>query len=485
MADLFKLVGSIFIDTNEALDSLKKVDKDTESFGQKLGNLGKTAGKVAVGLGTAVAGVGTAIYKATTEAGANLDAIQKGAQKMNMSYDSYQSLSYVLSRNGAEMSSLSKGIKKMIGDLDDLANGSKKASEKYDALGVSMYNMDGTMRTSEELLFQTIYALADMEDVTKRNAMAQDIFGNSYTELIPMLNSGGDAIEDLVFKADELGLVLSDDMVDAGASFCDQLDDVKDSLNIVMTKIGAQLMPVVQTALAWVMEHMPQIQEFLGQFFSALGEFIQFAIKMIQAVAPVVEKVWEGLIKPILNGVIKFLDFTLSGGFNRMYDTIKSTCDRAIQPFRNMVDSLKNAWSSLTSSLKMPHFSISGTFSLKPLSVPHLGIDWYAKAMENGYIMNQPTIFGLNEDGIPMGGGEAGSEVVVGTHSLNDMIAQAVNETNNAQAQKLDVLIRLVERYLPTIADKEFTIDSDSIYSATNKRATQVANASLKFRGGY
>lgn len=485
MADLFKLVGSIFIDTNEAQDSLKKVDKDTESFGQKLGNLGKTAGKVAVGLGTAVAGVGTAIYKATTEAGANLDAIQKGAQKMNMSYDSYQKLSYVLGRNGAEISSLSKGIKKMTGDLDDLANGSTKASEKYDALGVSMYNADGTMRTSEELMYQTIYALADMEDVTKRNAMAQDIFGNSYTELIPMLNSGGDAIEQLMQQSEDLGLVLSDEMVDAGASFCDQLDDVKDSLGTVMTKIGAQLMPVVQTALAWVMEHMPQIQEFLGQFFDALGEFIQFAIKVIQSVAPVVEKVWNGLIKPVLNAVIKFLDFTLSGGFKRMYENIKKTCEDVIAPFKKMADSLVSMWESVKSRFKMPHFKVEGSFSLFPPSVPHVGIDWYAKAMNEGYILDKPTIFGLNENGIPMGGGEAGSEAVVGTKSLNDMVTNAVVKANNEQAEKLNTLIELVAQYLPVIADKDLVIDSNSLYNATNRRATQVNSANMKFRGGY
>jgi hypothetical protein len=75
--------------------------------------------------------------------------------------------------------------------------------------------------------------------------------------------------------------------------------------------------------------------------------------------------------------------------------------------------------------LKMPHFSVSGKFSLNPLSVPHLSISWYKKAMDNGIIMDKPTIFGAQGNTL-LAGGEAGSEAVVGTKSLMEMIRDAV-----------------------------------------------------------
>ena len=80
--------------------------------------------------------------------------------------------------------------------------------------------------------------------------------------------------------------------------------------------------------------------------------------------------------------------------------------------------------------IKLPHFKISGEFSLNPPSVPSFSIDWYAKAMKNGMILDNATIFGAM-NGKLLGAGEAGSETVVGTQSLMNMIKSAVGETIN------------------------------------------------------
>ena len=81
--------------------------------------------------------------------------------------------------------------------------------------------------------------------------------------------------------------------------------------------------------------------------------------------------------------------------------------------------------------IKLPHFSISGSFSLNPPSIPHFSVQWYKKAMNNGMILNSPTIFGASGNHL-LGGGEAGSEAVVGVSSLMDMIQNAVSNTQLA-----------------------------------------------------
>ena len=95
---------------------------------------------------------------------------------------------------------------------------------------------------------------------------------------------------------------------------------------------------------------------------------------------------------------------------------------------KNTLDDVSNKFHGLDLSLpkvKLPHFSIQGKFSLNPLSVPHLSIDWYKKAMDNGMILNSPTIFGA-AGGKLLGAGEAGPEAVVGADSLRNMIMEAV-----------------------------------------------------------
>ena len=77
--------------------------------------------------------------------------------------------------------------------------------------------------------------------------------------------------------------------------------------------------------------------------------------------------------------------------------------------------------------IKLPHFFNSGNTG--PLGLPKIQVEWYSKAMRNGMILDSPTIFGAS-NGRLLGGGEAGSETIVGTNSLMNMIRQASQGTS-------------------------------------------------------
>ena len=113
------------------------------------------------------------------------------------------------------------------------------------------------------------------------------------------------------------------------------------------------------------------------------------------------------------------------------FESIRSTVVSKIQAAKDGVHSaierIKSffnfSWS--LPKIKLPHFSISGSFSLNPPSVPRLSVDWYAKAMERGMILRNPTICGAM-GGKLLGGGERGAEAVVGVSSLDKMIRRSV-----------------------------------------------------------
>ncbi|MBR3069753.1 MAG: phage tail tape measure protein [Lachnospiraceae bacterium] len=92
--------------------------------------------------------------------------------------------------------------------------------------------------------------------------------------------------------------------------------------------------------------------------------------------------------------------------------------------------------------IKLPHFSVSGGFSINPPSVPHFSVSWYRKAMANGMILNNPTIFGA-AGGKLLGAGEAGAEAVVGVNSLRHMIESAVNKAAGAGEVNNSVVINV------------------------------------------
>lgn len=122
----------------------------------------------------------------------------------------------------------------------------------------------------------------------------------------------------------------------------------------------------------------------------------------------------------------------ISGIFDSIKEKINGTMESAKEKVRNAIEAIKEKFNFSWSlpKLKLPHVSITGSFSLNPPSVPHFSIDWYRKAMADGMILNRPTIFGMKGSHL-LAGGEAGSETVVGTKSLMDMIRSAVSSMAN------------------------------------------------------
>lgn len=169
---------------------------------------------------------------------------------------------------------------------------------------------------------------------------------------------------------------------------------------------------------------------------------------------------------------------SFSNGLGNAYSTVTNILGNIKNKFSNIMDSAKNIVSNAINRiksffnfswslphLKLPHISISGSFSLTPPSVPHFGIDWYKKAMDDGMIMNQPTISGYNAKSNQfLAGGEAGSETVVGTQSLMDMIRGATHDgvVDEVHSLRLDLntLIEFLYNWLPQLANLKLVTDT-------------------------
>ena len=192
------------------------------------------------------------------------------------------------------------------------------------------------------------------------------------------------------------------------------------------------------------------IDNLTGGKLSAVAD--KFKSKMSEAKQAVLNKISE-------------IKNSFSSGLGNAYSTVTNILGNIKNKFSSILEGAKNIVSNAINriksffnfswslpKLKLPHISISGSFSLTPPSVPHFGISWYKKAMDDGMIMNQPTIFGYNAKSNQfLAGGEAGSETVVGTQSLMDMIRVAVNEENASLLEKLDRILTILESYMPFI----------------------------------
>lgn len=126
---------------------------------------------------------------------------------------------------------------------------------------------------------------------------------------------------------------------------------------------------------------------------------------------------------------------TTTSKFQEVKNKITQPIEQAVTAVKNLISNMKSAFSGVSFSLpriKMPHLSVSGSWSFNPPRVPSFSVRWYRDAMRDGMILNTPTIFG-QMNGRLLGAGEAGPEAVVGVASLREMIRDAVtgSTTNN------------------------------------------------------
>ena len=200
------------------------------------------------------------------------------------------------------------------------------------------------------------------------------------------------------------------------------------------------------------------IKSIISSVFNVIKSTISGILNSIKSIF---SSIWNS-IKATVSNVINGVKSTISSGLNAAKSVVSGVLEAIKSKFSSIFESAKNIvknaiekikgffkfnWS--LPKLKLPHISISGEFSLKPPSVPHFGIEWYKKAMDNPMVLDSPTIFGYNPaTGTLLGGGEAGKEVVAGADMLKTMIREAVAAEQHGNAEKLIGLLETLLSWL-------------------------------------
>lgn len=277
--EIFKLFGSIFIDNEKANKSIDATDKKGKGVAGTLGKMAGTAAKwgagIAIGAGVAFGGM-TALANKT--AGAT-DRIDKLSQRLGMSRQGFQEWEFVLSQSGSSMESLQSGMKVMVQKMADLEKGTGKGAEAFGKLGIKF---DDIKDLSQEDIFKlTVERFNEMEDGAGKAALAQDLFSRSGQELLPLLNANSGAVGEMTKQAHELGLVLNDEAIDAGVKYTDTMDQMKRAVGALFTKVGTDLIPIMQSFSAWIIANMPAIQAKIETAFNIANALVDGFAKVI------------------------------------------------------------------------------------------------------------------------------------------------------------------------------------------------------------
>lgn len=283
--EVFKLVGSVFVDTDKANDSLQKVDKNANKVAEGFANAGKVAAGVGVAIGTAVVGASTAIVGMANDTAEMADTIDKASIRMGISAEQYQELAYAAGQCGVEMSTMEQAAKKL----------------------------EGTDMSFDD----AINSIMELGTAEERSAAAVDLFGEKVAySLSPILEQSGGDFDALKERAHDLGLVMSDTAVKTGVQYGDLKSDLEKTANSLKTSIGSAVMPILVKLSEKLIEFMPTIQGLIDKIGPFAAEFIEellpplleiaedilpMAIDAVSEILPSLSSIVKELLPVILN----------------------------------------------------------------------------------------------------------------------------------------------------------------------------------------
>lgn len=248
--NVFELFAKLTLDSSDYDKSLDDAKKGASELGQTWdkakSQISKGMGQITTGVGL-LAGAGAAAFKAADSASKNLDTIDKMSQKLGMTAQAYQEWDYVLKISGADIQSLSSGMKTLTNKFDDAKAGSEGAVKAFERIGLSMEDIQDMSR--EDLFSTVIYAFQDMGDTAERAALANELLGRSGTELAPLFNTTSEETKNLIQQVNELGGVMSDEAVKNGAAFQDSLTSLKTAFSGASNSLMAELVPAITSLM--------------------------------------------------------------------------------------------------------------------------------------------------------------------------------------------------------------------------------------------
>lgn len=309
--EIFKLMGSIYVDNDKANESIAKTDKNAQGVGKTLLKGVGTAAKWGAGIATAAGAGAAALTGVAMKSSGVADNIDKMSQKIGISKQGFQEWSYIMGQNGMDVDKLQVGMKTLVTQMDMASEGNKNAIDTFDKLSLSWEDGSGKLKSQEEMMNEALYSLAEMENGTEKARIATELFGKSGVEMMPMLNGGAKGMEDLKNRAHDLGLVLSDDTVNAGVVLGDTMDDVKDSLGMLGTKIGGSLMPILQTVLDVILANLPMIQGLFESLSPIIADLFEKLLPPLMQLAETLFPVILELIETLLPIFMEIVDMVL------------------------------------------------------------------------------------------------------------------------------------------------------------------------------
>lgn len=290
MGTLGTLAVSIVGDQQQFEKSMGRMKTRTQEVGKSMQDMGKrvskTGGTLTKWVSGPIAAAGGAVGGMILKTSQWADELLDLEQQTGLSTDSIQEWREVATRAGTDQDAVANATQRLRRQYNDLEQDTGKAAEGFSQLGMDVKDSEGNMKDMETLVDEAIPKLADMDDVTRRNAIANDLFGGKVDDILPILAESGDELE----KMREEANVVDEEDLQALDEFREMWDRLKKQFMDTFREVATNLLPLFQETL------MPLIQEELMPAIERFGEFIGRLIDWFMELDPTVQKTVAAVI---------------------------------------------------------------------------------------------------------------------------------------------------------------------------------------------
>lgn len=355
-------LDSVGDDAETAADGLEDVQEESEETNRSFDALGKGAAAVGAAMVAATAAmvdalkeVGGALVDCTMDAANYADEISTMSEVTGISTETLQELTYASELMDVSVDTITGSMTKMEKSMgsaadkifnlettqaelnralnegkisaDEYESKMEDALEKnatgYDKLGVSIYDSNHNLRDSEEVFWDVIDALGQMEDGTERDLLAMELLGKSAKDLNPLINKGSEGFRALADEAHEAGFVMGDDTLTAFTDFDDQMVRFKNSGQAAKNALGTLLLPALSelsgTGTSALQKFTKAVQSSNGDVSvigSAISELLPEAFQSINKVLPDILKLVgtavDSCLQILIDNLPLFVDTAIS-----------------------------------------------------------------------------------------------------------------------------------------------------------------------------
>ena len=290
--------------------------KENTSAHEKLNGVLKV-GLAAIGtIAASAAAAAKALWDCTNAAGQWADNLLTLSQQTDVSVDTLQKWDYAARFIDVDSDTMVKAL----GKVTKMQASSIKSGEEYitmlDGQTIALRGSNGELKSNEELLMNMVDAIGSIADDTVREAAAQELFGKSFQEMMPLINAGSEGLKKYSDEAEALGLVLGGDAVNALGEFDDQMQRIKATMEVAGRQLALSFLPATQEVAKELSELATTVTSALADGFQdadvdtildALFEKISKGMSNLSKMMPAITRFMTGLVNKLIEFVTQNL----------------------------------------------------------------------------------------------------------------------------------------------------------------------------------